>query len=146
MTEIHGGLTRDQVQAMFERRKRAYDELDAAALAADYAAGAVIESPMGGTHVGPAAAEEFFRSFFDALEPKFTTEALLIDGDRVAWVCRFEGTNLGGFLGLPPSGKHFAVPVVVVCDLQDGKIVRDRRIYDFTGVLVQLGVLKAKPV
>jgi hypothetical protein len=26
------------------------------------------------------------------------------------------------------------------------EIVRERRIYDFTGVLVQIGVLKAKPV
>jgi len=27
----------------------------------------------------------------------------------------------------------------------DGFVVEERRIYDFTGVLVQVGVLKAKP-
>jgi hypothetical protein len=29
--------------------------------------------------------------------------------------------------------------------LENGKIVRERRIFDFTGLLVQIGVLKAKP-
>jgi len=29
--------------------------------------------------------------------------------------------------------------------LRNGKIVHERRIYDFTGLLVQIGVLKAKP-
>jgi hypothetical protein len=27
----------------------------------------------------------------------------------------------------------------------DGAVVHERRIYDFTGMLVQIGVLKAKP-
>ncbi len=30
--------------------------------------------------------------------------------------------------------------------LKDGKVVHERRIYDFTGMLIQIGVLKAKPV
>ena len=29
--------------------------------------------------------------------------------------------------------------------VRDGLIVRDRRIYDFTGLLLQIGILKAKP-
>ena len=28
---------------------------------------------------------------------------------------------------------------------KDGQIVRDRRVYDVTGLLVQVGTLKAKP-
>ena len=27
----------------------------------------------------------------------------------------------------------------------DGQIVQERRVYDFTGMLVQIGVLKARP-
>ena len=30
-------------------------------------------------------------------------------------------------------------------DVTDGAIVRERRIYDFTGLLIQLGVLKSRP-
>ena len=34
---------------------------------------------------------------------------------------------------------------VLVFELRDGKITHERRLYDFTGLLVQVGVLKAKP-
>ena len=56
-----------------------------------------------------------------------------------------EGTNLGGLMGLPPSGKHFRVPAVFLYELRGNKIIRERRIFDFTGMLVQIGVLKARP-
>jgi ketosteroid isomerase-like protein len=48
-------------------------------------------------------------------------------------------------MGLPPTGKPFRLPAVFLYELRDGRIVRERRIYDFTGLLVQVGVLKAKP-
>ena len=56
-----------------------------------------------------------------------------------------EGANIGGMMGLPPSGKSFRVPAVFLYELRGNKIARERRIMDFTGLLVQIGVLKAKP-
>jgi predicted ester cyclase len=52
---------------------------------------------------------------------------------------------MGGFMGLPPTGKPFRLPIVHFYEFQDGHILPERRIYDFTGLLVQIGVLKAKP-
>jgi steroid delta-isomerase-like uncharacterized protein len=139
-------VTRDEIAAMFVRREEAFEEMDAAALAADYADDAVIESPVGGTHRGPAAAAKVFDGLFHAFADHTRhQEDLLIDGNRVAQVLTLEGTNIGGFLGLPPSGKHFRVPAVFLYELHGNKIVRERRIFDFTGMLVQLGVLKARP-
>jgi len=37
------------------------------------------------------------------------------------------------------------VPGVFLYDLRDGRIAHERRIYDFTGLLIQAGLLKAKP-
>ena len=54
-------------------------------------------------------------------------------------------TDTGGLMGMTPSGKPALVPIVAVYRLADGQIVHERRIYDFTGMLVQIGVLKAKP-
>jgi steroid delta-isomerase-like uncharacterized protein len=139
------GLTRAQIEALFARRQDDYDNLDAASLAADYADDAVIESPISGRH-GKGEAEQAFQAVFKAfLDITVTTEALIIDGSHVAHVITLEGTNIGGLFGLPPSGKAFKVPGVFVFELKNGKIARERRIYDFTGVLVQVGVLKAKP-
>ena len=138
-------MTRNEIAAIFERRLMAYDNQDAGALAADYTVDCVIESPSGGVHHGRAAAEQILRSVIDAFDVKMHQDALLIDGDSVAQVLTIEGTDEGQFLGLPPTGKSFRVPAVFLYDLKDGQIARERRIYDFTGVLIQVGLLKAKP-
>jgi steroid delta-isomerase-like uncharacterized protein len=139
-------MTREEIAAMFARREKAYGNEDAAGLAADYTADAVIESPMVGVHRGPAAAEHTFNAGFTAYgDITLQTVNLLIDGDRIAQVLTFEGTNMGSMMGLPPSGKSFRVPAVFLYELRGDKIARERRIYDFTGVLVQIGVLKARP-
>jgi steroid delta-isomerase-like uncharacterized protein len=139
-------MTREEIATMFARREEAFNERDSASLAADYSDDAVIESPTAGIHQGPDAARQAYDAIFQAFADNVRqTEALVIDGDHVAQVLTIEGTNLGGLMGLPPSGKHFRMPAVFLYDLRGHKIVRERRIYDFTGMLVQIGVLKARP-
>ena len=138
-------MTRDQIAAMFERRRAAYERQDAAALAADYAVDCIVESPSGGTHHGQGVTEHVLRNVFDALDVKLHQQSVLIDGNAVAQVVSVEGQDVGYFLGLLPTGKSFRVPGVFLYDLQDGRIARERRIYDFTALLIQIGLLKAKP-
>jgi steroid delta-isomerase-like uncharacterized protein len=141
-----GSMTRQQVLDFFKRREEAYEDLDAAALATDYADGAVIESPTAGVHQGREAAEKALRAIFSAfLDLTVTTDHRIIDGSAVASVITLEGTHIGDFLGIPPTGKRFSMPAVFFYQLENGKIVRERRIYDFTGLLIQIGVLKVKP-
>jgi predicted ester cyclase len=141
------GMTRDEILALFDRRQKAYDDLDATRLAADYTPNAGVQSPMGGTHQGRAAIETVFQAFFDAfVDLRVTTDRLVIDGNSVVQILNVEGTHIGVFLGLEPTGKPFRFTAAVLYDVQDGQIVRERRIYDFTGLLVQIGGLRAKPV
>jgi steroid delta-isomerase-like uncharacterized protein len=147
MAQAVSGMTREEIVALFDRRLELYDDFDAAALAGDYADDVVIESPMSGVHTGRKAAEQALRSTFSAfLDMKLTREALLIDGDRVAEFVISEGTHISDFMGMPASNKRFRLPVVFMYELQNRKIVRERRIYDFTGLLMQVGLIKAKPV
>jgi steroid delta-isomerase-like uncharacterized protein len=147
-TPAQGGhMTRDEVVAFFDRRQAAWENLDAAALAADYADHCVVDSPAGGTHTGRDSVQSVLEAVFGAfLDQKLSTDQLLVDGDHVAQVLSIEGTNMGGFLGLAPSGKRFRISAVFVYELKNRQIVRERRIYDFTGMLTQIGVLKTKPV
>lgn len=140
-------MTRDEVVAMFARRQEAIERLDAGALARDHAEDGIVESPVaGGTINGRAAIERTYQAFFNAFpDLKSETEDLVIDGDRVVWFFTASGTDQGGFMGLAPTGKAFRVPMMFYYVLKDGEIVRERRIYDFTGILVQVGLLKAKP-
>ena len=143
---ITEAATYDAIVAFFDRRQGAYENLDAARLGADYTDDCIVDSPTGGTHSGRVAAEKVLRTVFDAfLDLKVRSEKLIVDGNRIAQVLSLEGTDLGGFLGLPPTGKIFRLPAVFLYELNGLQIVRERRIYDFTGMLVQIGILKAKP-
>ena len=138
-------MTRDEIVALFARRQDAFDNLDAAAIAADYADDVVIESPISGTH-GKADAERNVQVVFDGfMDLKMTFEPPVIDGSRVAQIAVAEGTNIGGFMGVRPSGRPFKMTTSFFYEVRSGKIVRELRIYDFTGMLVQVGILRAKP-
>jgi hypothetical protein len=47
---------------------------------------------------------------------------------------------------MPASGKPFRLVTAFVYQVKDRQIVRERRIYDFTGLLTQIGVLNIKPL
>jgi predicted ester cyclase len=143
--DLRSGMTRAEIVEMFKRRELAYDDLDARALAADYADDAVIESPIAGVHDGRAA-ERWLRKAFNAfMDLTKGPDELVIDGDVVVTIANFEGTLMQEFLGLEPTGKRFQMSVAFMHRLRDGKIVHERRIYDFTGLLLQIGLLKSKP-
>ena len=140
-------MTRDEILAVFDRRQQAWRRLDAVALAADHADTCILISPMAGAVTGRAAIQQIYDAWFTGF-PDFTLhdEQLIIDGDRAVQIATVSGTDTGGFMGLPPTGKAFQVPAVLVHTLADGQITRWQTIYDFTGVLIQIGMLRAKPV
>ena len=132
-------MTPHEIEALFARRDRAWADRDVVALAAPYAENWVLESPTAGTIVGRAAIENLYRIWLTAFpDIRIDTEELLIMADRVVQLVTVYGTNTGGFLGLPPTGKPFRVRGVFIFYLQDGRFVRELRILDFSGVLLQL--------
>jgi steroid delta-isomerase-like uncharacterized protein len=140
-------MSREEIVAMFDRRRDAMNRHDVDALAADYCEDCTLFSPMAGNVVGRDAVRQVFRAWFAAF-PDVTSRLdseLVIDGDHVAYTELMSGTDTGGFMGLPPTQKSFEFPVARVFTLKDGQITQERRVYDFTGMLVQIGVLKARP-
>jgi steroid delta-isomerase-like uncharacterized protein len=139
-------MTREEITAMFTRREAAWHAHDAAALAADHAPAAVVISPTGGVLEGRDDIQRIYQVWFTAFpDLRFTERDLLIDGDRVVLIMTVVGTHSGDFFGLPASGRHVQVVCAFVYTLKGNQIVHERRILDFTGVLVQVGVIRAKP-
>jgi steroid delta-isomerase-like uncharacterized protein len=139
-------MTRDEIVSLLDRRFTSLNNRDLANLMAVHAANGVVDSPLG----GHAAGTESIRKVYDAWlasfpDAQFEVEPPIVDGDRVAQVATVTGTDRGGFMGLPPTGKKFSMPMVFLFTIKDGKIQHERRMYDFTGLMIQLGVLKAKP-
>jgi steroid delta-isomerase-like uncharacterized protein len=139
-------MTRDDTAALIARRLDAINRHDVAALASIYADDCLVDSPSAGRVVkGRAVIDELNRAWISGFpDLALSTDDLLIDRDRVAWIVTAEGTDSGGFMGLPPTGKPFNLPMVLLSTVAGGQVVRERRIYDFTGMLMQIGILKAR--
>jgi predicted ester cyclase len=141
------GMMREEILALVQRRRTAYSASDAAALAATHAEKGVVISPFGGVLEGRAEIERVYRLWFSAFtDMTFTDDDIVIDGDRVVLIGRLAGTHAGDFFGLAPTGRRIEVQAAQVMKVADGLVVEERRIYDFTGVLIQVGVLRAKPI
>jgi steroid delta-isomerase-like uncharacterized protein len=106
----------------------------------------VIESMTSGGLVGSTGMRHLYGEWLAAFpDLAVHAEETIIDGDRGVLVTTLAGTDLGGFMSLPATGKSFRLSCVMVLTVADGQIIRYRSVYDFTGLLVQVGILKAKP-
>jgi steroid delta-isomerase-like uncharacterized protein len=139
-------MTRDDIVAFFSRRDVSWKQHDAPALAADHAVDGVVISPTGGVLEGRAEIERIYRVWFTAFpDLSLRTETLLVDGNRVAWLFILTGTHAGEFFGTPATGRRIEVTGAFIYELEGASIKHERRVLDFTGLLVQVGVLRAKP-
>jgi steroid delta-isomerase-like uncharacterized protein len=141
-------MSRDEIEAWVARRQLAWDAHDAHALTQDHADDCVVDSPLGGGATkGREAIERLYATYFRAFtDLKLERQDLLIDGTRAALFATVAGTDHGGFMGMPPTKRAVRISIVFMYEFENGRIAHERRIYDFTGLLVQVGVLKAKPV
>jgi steroid delta-isomerase-like uncharacterized protein len=138
-------MTRADIADLIQRRNEAINRHDVAGLSLLYAADCEVESPMAaGVLNGRQAVRRVYEALFEAIpDITFEPDTLLIDGNLVTVSGWLTGAYTGGFVDLPPSGKPIRLLAVIISTVADGHIIAERRIYDFTGMLVQAGVLKA---
>jgi C-1 hydroxylase len=134
------------IQALLKTRAEAYTRRDAAALAVTYGEEAVVMSPMFPRTQGRAAIERSYESLFRIFPDwEITFEEPCITGTRAMQTCKVRATHRGDFMGIPGTGRRIEFESVLILDLEDGLVQYERRIYDFTGMLIQIGVLRGKP-
>ena len=73
-----------------------------------------------------------------------TVEAVVTDGDLVWGRATARGTHLGPFMGMPPSGKKFAIQVFDMCRFENGRIVEHWGVPDRFALMAQLGALPGR--
>ncbi len=139
-------MTRSEIREFLARRDDAWRRHDVAALTANHADDGTVESPFGGNLKGRSAIENIYRGWFSSFpDVEYFTEHLLIERNQAVQFAKMVGIQKGDFCGFPPTGKRFKVRCAFFFVFAKGKIAHEIRIYDFTGLLLQLGVLKAKP-
>jgi predicted ester cyclase len=139
-------MTHKEIEDFFAKRDEAWLRHDVAALAADHTEDGELESPVAGNLKGRSAIQNSYTGWFSSFpDAEYFTEHLLIDGNQAVQFVKMTGIHKGDFCGLAPTGKRFEVQCAFFFVFANGGISHEIRIYDFTGMLLQIGVLKAKP-
>lgn len=139
-------MTHDEAITFFDLRQKAWNARDAEALARGHTEHGTVLSPIFRTVRGRDEILESYQSLFATFPDwHYVGEPLLVDGDRVAQPFVVHATHSGVFMGLPGSGRRFDIQGVLLFEMTDGLIAHERRYYDFTGLLIQLGILRGKP-
>jgi len=139
--------TRAELQDIAEQYLEMWKRRDPAGIGQHYAPDGVAESPTYATLRGRKAIEDAARAFFTSF-PDFTleVEATVIDPPLIAIFTTVNATHMNEFFGLPGTGRRIEFRMSRLMKMNDaGLIAHERRIYDFTGLLVRIGVLRAKP-
>jgi steroid delta-isomerase-like uncharacterized protein len=140
-------MTSDLIQAFIERHAAAWNRRDAAALSLGYAEDGVIASPMFARVEGRLAIRGTYASLFEVFPDwQIAFDTSIADGQRVAIAFSVTATHKGNFMGLEGTGRRCSFEGVSLLELgPELLIASERRFYDFTGLLAQLGVLRIRP-
>jgi steroid delta-isomerase-like uncharacterized protein len=93
---------------------------------------------MPGGKEAPRAMTSMMRGAF----PDFhvAVEEMLEDGNKVITRARFSGTHQGEFMGIPPTGNRFDIPVIDIVEFRGGKAIAHWGLMDQAKMMEQLGI------
>ena len=140
-------MTRAEIEDLFKRRQQVWLKRDPEALGAFHSEDGLVKSPIFGTVRGRVEITKSYANLLKTFED-WTIEAtrLLIDDTTVAQSFVAQATHSSELFGVPATHRRTEIHGVLFMDLDgEGKIKREERFYDFTSMLLQLGVIKAKP-
>jgi steroid delta-isomerase-like uncharacterized protein len=141
-----GEMTRDEVVRFLQERQQHWAERDGDKLAAQHALDGTVNSPMFGRLSGrQAIADSYHRLFAAFPDWSLNPDEVIIDGDRIAQPFSATATHVGDFMGMPGTKRRTQIQGVLLMHMADGLIEEERRLYDFSMLLMQVGVLRGKP-
>lgn len=143
-------MTREDIHVCVRRFVDAWQKGHVPALVDCYTDTAQVASPIFHSLAGRKQLEQSFHELFQAFADwELRIDDIVIDredGDRAVLLFTAHATQRGEMFGVSATGRRFETRGVFILTFEDGHIAKDTRLYDFTGMLVQLGVLKAKVV
>lgn len=99
--------------------------------------------PLPGQTDGIDGLKQRVRMLRDAFAPQFSIEDLFAEGDKVVVRWTNHGTHVGDFLGMPPTGRSFAIAGIDIHRLRDGKLAEHWHVVDLFALMQQLNLVPA---
>jgi steroid delta-isomerase-like uncharacterized protein len=97
--------------------------------------------PLPGQADGRDGLKQRVEMLRNAFRPQFTLEDMIAEGDRVAVRWTNRGIHVGEFMGIPPTGKAFAIAGIDIHRLENRKLAEHWHVVDVLSQLQQLGVI-----
>jgi len=91
---------------------------------------------------GPSARNEPIRRYHQAFpDLRLSIDELVVAGDTVVFRATFRGTDTGGYVGRPPTGRAVEEWVVTILHFDRDRVVSEWIGADKLGLFIQLGVV-----
>jgi len=121
-------------EVLNERRLGVLDEI----AAEDY----LEHDPFPGQGNGLADLKARVAGFHAAFNPlQFAIEDVVAEGDKVVVRWKNAGTDSGGFMGMPPTGKQFGIAGIDIHVVRDRRMVEHWHVVDLLSQMQQLGLV-----
>jgi len=102
----------------------------------------VEHDPFPGQGNGRADLKARVGTLFGAFNPlHFAIEDVIAEGDKVVVRWTNAGTDSGGFMGMPATGKEFGVAGIDIHVVRDGRIAEHWHVVDQLAQMQQMGVI-----
>ena len=132
-------MTRKEALAFASKLANAVNTHDVRTLVSFYAEDAVLVSPVFQQVNGREAIARNWEVIFSTYPDWSVLVAdVLVDGNRLAMMGTATATDNKGWFGLPATGGVISYRAVIMLTFDNGKIVRDERIYDNSAILEHL--------
>ena len=109
----------------------------------------MVVSPIFSTLRGRSAVEKSYTDLFKALAVRNVRVDDTIVGSeqpaRAVVVWKVQSTHIGEVFGMPATGKNIERTVAYFLTIEDGKISRELRLYDFTSMLMRSACCAPSP-
>jgi predicted ester cyclase len=113
-----------------------------------YGDAATLSSPMFSRVIGRDRIEKSYVDLFRVFDQwRIAIEQMVIDtvdGGRGMVLTTSQTTHTGELFGYAATGRRITLHSALIFEFSNGLISAETRLYDFTGMLMQLGVLMAK--
>ena len=103
----------------------------------------VENDPLPGQGKGRDGLRDRVSMLVAALDPHFSVEDVIAEGDRVVIRWRNAGTHADSFLGIPATGRSFDIAGIDIYRLEDNRLAEHWHVVDQLTMLMQLGLIPA---
>lgn len=93
-------------------------------------------------HAGQQGIRQLFIRWWQAFpDLHFTSNSIIVQGNRAVLDWTAQGTHQGTMMNIPPTRRHIQVRGITILTISEGKVQKAVHVWDVAGLLRMIGLL-----